>query len=315
MNSKNQSTENASKMTHAVILQPPPGNLTGPAAGPAYLKAYAEEYGFDVRVRDVGIDAFRYLISEERLARLIEKADSLRGGLESKGSLAPMEQRWYGLLLMARGVALDPGRIADAVSGFKDGSRFHEYGRYKYDCKVLDAFFRLLRAVYYPTMITPWDYPSVHALKTADTIRLHLDEEINPYGEYYREMLLPAIEEMQPSVVGISMGYASQSVQALVLGMLLKERCPEIHITMGGAYLTQWVLLMEEAQLSFLFAATDSVILGEGEIPLVQLLDAQEGGASLSDVPNLIFRDPGSGAIQRSEALVFTDLTEQAAPD
>jgi hypothetical protein len=302
-------------MPHAVILQPPPGNLTGPLAGPAYLKAYAKEHGFDVRVRDVGIDAFGYLVAPERISRLVEQADTLRGRLEAKGSLEPMEQRWYGLLLMARGFGLSPGQIIDAVNGFKDDARFHDYERYKTDCKVLDAFFRLLRAVHYPTMITPWDYPSVHALKAANAIRLHLDEEINPYGGYYREVLLPAIAEPRPAVVAISMTYASQSVQALVLGMLIKEHLPDTHITMGGAYLTQWALLMEEPQLSLLFSATDSVILGEGEIPFVQVLDAQQTGASLADVPNLIYREAGTDSIRRTEALVFTDLTGQAAPD
>lgn len=302
-------------MLDAVIVQPPPGNLTGPSAGPAYLKAYAKEQGFDVHVRDVGIDAFGFLAAPERVSRLIEQADRFRGRLEAEGRLEPMAQRWYALLLMARGFGLDPGRIADAVAGFKDAARFHDYERYKMDCKVLDSFFRLLRAVYYPTMITPSDYPSVHALKTADAIRLHLDEGINPYGDYYREVLIPAISDLQPAVVGISMNFASQSVQALVLGMRLKEHFPEIHVTMAGAYLTQWALLMEAPQLGLLFSATDSVILGEGEIPFVQVLDALQNGASLADVPNLIYRKDGSDVIERSETLVFTDLTGQPAPD
>jgi hypothetical protein len=302
-------------MPHAVILQAPPGNLTGPSAAPAYLKAYAEDHGFNVQSRDVGIETFYYLNAPERIEQLIDRADILLQRLESKGILDPMEQRWYGLLLMAKGFGLDPGCIAEAVSGFKDETRFLEYSRYKFDCKVLDAFFRLLRAVFYPTMVTPWDYPSVHALKTEYAVGLHMDDDINPFISYYREILIPEIEKAQPDVVGISMVYAAQSVNALVLGMLLKERMPGIHITMGGAYLTQWVLQMEEEQFSFLFKSTDSVVCGEGEDPLVRLLDCRQNGASLADVPNLIYRDEESGRIRRSPTLVFTDLTDQAPPD
>jgi radical SAM superfamily enzyme YgiQ (UPF0313 family) len=289
--------------------------LTGPSATPAYLKAYAQEHGYNVQIRDVGIEAFYYLVDPQRIGRLIKHADGLRLRLESKGILEPLEQRWYGLLLMAKGFGLDPDRIADAVAGFKDPARFHDYARYKIDCKVLDAFFRILRAIYYPTMVTPWDYSSVHALKTANAVRLHLDDDINPFISYYREILIPEIAEEKPDVVGISMVYATQSVQALVLGMLLRQHLPGVHIAMGGAYLTQWTLLMEEDQFSFLFSATDSVVCGEGEVPFVQLLDCCRNGASLEDVSNLIYREEDTGRIRRSPDLVFTNLTEQAPPD
>lgn len=303
-------------MPDAVLLQPPPGNLTGPSAAPAYLKAYAQDHGFIVQSRDAGIDAFYYLTDPQRIKALVERAQALCQRLESKGVLAPLEQRWYGLLLMAKGFSLDAGRIVDAVAGLKDPERFHDYDRYKFDCKVLDAFFRLLRAVYYPTMVTPWDYPSVHALKTEDTVWLHLDDDINPLVAYYREVLIPEIAQAQPDVVGISMTYAAQSVQAMVLGRLIKQHLPAIHITMGGPYLTQWVLLMKAAlQDSFLFKATDSVVCGEGEIPLVGILACCQDGTSLTEVPNLIYRDAATGRISKSPDLVFTDLTEQASPD
>jgi anaerobic magnesium-protoporphyrin IX monomethyl ester cyclase len=302
-------------MPHAMVLQSPPGNLTGPAAGPAYLKAYAQTHGYDVRVHDVGIDAFQYCTAPDRIAQLVDRAEMLRQRLESKGVLEPLEQRWYSLLLMAKGFALAPGCIAEAAAGFKDAQRFHDYARYKIDCKVLDSFFRLLRAVYYPTMVTPWDYPSAHALKRPDTIRQHLDADINPYIPYYQEVLFPKIAALRPELIGISMGYAGQSVQALVLGMLLKEQFPGIHITMGGAYLTQWTQVMEAPQLSFLFDATDSVICGEGEIPLVQLLDSLDNGADLSQVPNLIYLQQGTREIKHFQELVFTNLTGQAPPD
>lgn len=301
-------------MPHAVVLQPPPGNLTGPSAGPAYLKAYAQDYGYNVQIRDVGIEAFYYLVDPQRVGRLIEHADVLRRRIESKGILEPLEQRWYGLLLMAKGFGLAPGRIADAVAGFKDPARFHDYARYKIDCKVLDAFFRLLRAVYYPTMVTPWDYTSIHSLKTANAVQLHLEDDINPFLSYYREVLIPELAEAKPDVVGISMADATQSVQALILGMLLKQHLPAIHITMGGAYLTQWALLMENDQHELLFSATDSAVCGEGEIPFVQLLDGRQNSDSLTDVPNLIYRE-GTGRIRQSPDLVFTDLAEQAPPD
>ena len=111
------------------------------------------------------------------------------------------------------------------------------------------------------------------------------------------------------------MGYATQSVQALVIGMLLKRHLPGVHITMGGAYLTQWAPLMKAPQFALLFSAADSVVCGEGEIPFAALLDGRQNGGCLADVPNLIYRDEATGRIQRSPELVFTDLCDQPPPD
>ena len=50
--------------------------------------------------------------------------------------------------------------------------------------------------------------------------------------------------------------------------------------------MTQRALLMDAAPLEFLFSATDSVVLGEGEIPLVKLLNWRSHGTALADVPS-----------------------------
>ena len=64
-------------MLHAVVLQPPPGNVTGPSAAPAYLKSYAQGNGYLVQSRDVGIEAFHYLTAPRQLERLIETAGGM----------------------------------------------------------------------------------------------------------------------------------------------------------------------------------------------------------------------------------------------
>lgn len=302
-------------MIHALLLQPPPGNLTGPQADAAYLKASTQQNGYDVRVHDLGIEAFDYLRQPQRIGALLEKADVIRQQLESKGALRAFDKRWYGLLLMAKGFGIQPDMITDAISGLKVAERFHDYDRYKADCKVLDAFFRMLRAVHYPTMVTPSGYPTAHELKSMKSIQLHRDTAINPYMFYYENVLFPQIDAAPPSVIGIAMETARQSVQALVLGGLLKQRYPDIHVTLFGAYLTQWVLLMDAPLLSALFTMSDSVMCGDAESPFPELLDRCVNGGSLADVPNLIFRDDTVGNIRMFESLVFSDLTQLPPPD
>jgi hypothetical protein len=302
-------------MPHALLLQPPPGDLTGPRAGSAYLKAYAQQAGHEVQVHDLGIEAFEYLRQPRQIALLLEKADILRRQLEEKAVLKGFDKRWYGLLLMAKGFGIQPHLITAATAGLKNPQRFYDYPSYKVDCGVIDAFFRLLRAVYYPTMVTPTHYPSAHELKSWDAVQLHRDEALNPYLAFYESTLFPSIETARPAVIGILMETAEQSTQALVLGSLLKERFPDIHVTTGGSYLTQWTLLMDQALLEALFTATDSVLCGEMEDGFASLLKRRLQGHKLAGIPNLICREPTDGEIRMFESLAFSDLDQLPAPD
>jgi anaerobic magnesium-protoporphyrin IX monomethyl ester cyclase len=302
-------------MPDALLLQPPPGDLTGPQASFAYLKAYAQLGGFDVQVHDLGIDAFDHLRKPQQIGLLIQKADILRQQLEDRGVLKGFDKRWYGLLLMAKGFGIQPEMIGDAVAGLKNPQRFNDYALYKADCGIVDAFFRTLRAVYYPTMVTPTYYPSAHELKSMKAVGLHRDEALNPYLSYYETILLPKIEKACPSVIGIAMDSAAQSTQALVLGQLIKQRHADIHVTMGGHYLTQWALIMDDDLLAALFTATDSVLCGDMEEGFVSLLNRSVDGHHLAGIPNLIYRDAKSGAIQMFESLIFSDLERLPSPD
>lgn len=302
-------------MPHSLLLQPPPGNLTGPHADLAYIKAYAEQEGYDAQVLDLGIEAFDYLRQPRQIDLLLNKADVMQRQLEKRGVLRGFDKRWYGLLLMTKGFGIQPDMITDAVAGLKKVKQFNDYPLYKKNCGILDAFFRALRAVYYPTMVTPTSYPSAHELKSWDAVRLHRDEMLNPYISYYEEILYPKIDKARPTVIGISMETAAQSVQALVLGNLLKERYEDIHVTMVGRYLTQWILLMDIDLLSALFAATDSVICGDMEACFPNVVNRTIHGQNLAGIPNLIFREPVSGEIQRFKSLEFSDLGKLPAPD
>ncbi len=302
-------------MPHAILLQPPPGDLTGPFAALPYLKASAQQRGFDVRIHDLGIEAFHFLARPDRVSEMVALANALRKRQESKGVLEPIELRWYGLLLMAKGFGLAPEILNEAIDTLQDKTLFYDYPQYKLACKVIDAFYRMLRSIHYPTMVTPSGYPTAHELKSFEKIRMHMDGMVNPFVDFYEQVLFPGIEADQPAVIGISMVYASQTTQALVLGMMLKERFPDIHVTFGGTYLTRWALLMEDPQLAALFACTDSVVCGEGEGPFADLLERVVDGRSLVGVPNVIFGDYDTGDIRRFETLVSTDVANLPPPD
>ncbi|MBT3256101.1 MAG: radical SAM protein [Deltaproteobacteria bacterium] len=299
----------------ALLLQPPPGDLTGPYPALCYLKSYAAAHGYTVRVRDLGMEGFQFLSQDERVRHLVAEAAQIRQKLETKGALTPGEQHRYRLLLMSMGFGLTRDVLHRLADGFKTPEKFYNYPAYQKTCRLLDAFFRLLSAVHHPTTVSPSDYPTATLLKTMPKILEHRKRRVNPYIHFYKDILFPQIAALKPSLIGISMVFASQSVQALVLGNLLKENFPDIHITLGGAYLSQWVMGMGETQLSALFQCTDSVICGEGEAPLTTLLERIGNGESLNGIPNLIHQNARTGMFQRFDELTYTDVSTQPPPD
>ncbi|MEW6349280.1 MAG: radical SAM protein [Thermodesulfobacteriota bacterium] len=302
-----------SHTTTAALLQPPPGDLTGPYPALPYLKAHAEQDGHKVRVWDTGIEAFHFMTAADRLRTLLDHAKTLRSDLEARACLEPDEQARYQLLASAVPLESRPALVADAVECVQNTHRFNNYRSYRQATRVLDAFFALLSAIHYPTGVTCAGYPTAQEINSYDGVLSHRDRRLNPYVAYYEDHLFPRLADYQPAVIGISMEFASQSVQALVLGSLLKKRFPESHITMGGAYLSQWVLLMGERQLEWLFTCTDSVVCGEGESAFSLLLGQVARCEAPDGVPNLVRRH--NGRVQRCAQLEYPDIGDIPPPD
>lgn len=301
--------------TRAILLQPPPGDLTGPYPALPYLKAFAEQRGHKVLVRDLGIEALYFLTQEEQLRGLARRASRMRELLEAKEYLEQDEQRLYGMLATAGWIEQNPHAISDAIKTFKSIRRFRDYRQYKRSCHVLDAFYRLLSATHFPAEITAADFTSAQSVNSPEGVLAFCDRALNPYVSFYEEILFSQVAEYQPAAIGISMEFAPQSVQALVLGKMLKERFPAVHITMGGAYLSQWVLLMQEPQLEWLFTCTDSVVCGEGEEAFAGLLDRLAAGETLEGLPNLLYIDRTNGMVHRFDELRYPDAAALPPPD
>jgi anaerobic magnesium-protoporphyrin IX monomethyl ester cyclase len=303
------------KRPDALLIQPPPGDLTGPYPALCYLKSFAAEKAYRVDVRDLNIEAFYHLSDNSQVRRLVEHATHGLRELEKKGDLNPNEQHQYNLLLSSLGVGLNTDLQAQITTYLKRPKYFYDYHSYKKGCRLLDAFYRLLSAVHHPTTVTASEYPTATVLRTMPKVLEHCKLYINPYMRYYEDVLIPQIAAENPSVIGISMVFASQSVQALVLGHLLKQRFPDSHITLGGAYLSQWVMNMQADQLRELFRCADSVICGEGEASFTILLERIINGKPLDDIPNLIHYQTSTGKFHRFKKLIYTDVPTQPPPD
>jgi radical SAM superfamily enzyme YgiQ (UPF0313 family) len=300
---------------HALVLQPPPGDVTGPYPALCYLKAFAADQGYRVKVKDLGIEALHYLSHPQRVTGMRDRIRQQCARLEASPALDARQQRRYTMLLRAMPALDRPDWFTRRFGLFRRQDSFFDYARYKQARTALNTFFELLSALSFPTTLTPASYPTATMLKTMDAILAHRDPALNPYTDYYETELMPMIAADRPAVVGISMVFGNQSVQALALGKMIKSRFPDIHVTLGGAYLSQWVLNADDAQADQLLACTDSIICGEGEQAFAHLLERILTGAALAGLSNTIYRDERTRQLKRFERLNYTDLDIQPPPD
>ncbi len=301
--------------TRAILLQPPPGDLTGPYPALPYLKAFAEQRGHKILVRDLGIESFHFLTKADQMRVFARRAARTRELLEAKGYLEQDERQLYGMLAAAAWIERNLHAVTEALKAFRNTRRFRDYRQYRRSSQVLDAFYRLLSATHFPSEITAADFTSAQSVNSPEGVFAFCDRSLNPYVGFYEEILFSQVAEYQPITIGISMEFASQSVQALVLGKMLKERFPGIHVTMGGAYLSQWVLLMQEPQLNWLFTCTDSVVCGEGEQAFTGLLDRLAAEEPLDGLPNLLHIYRADDTVHRFNDLLYPDAADLPPPD
>lgn len=84
-------------------------------------------------------------------------------------------------------------------------------------------------------------------------------------------------------------------------GRFIKEMDPSIYVILGGHHAS---LNPEEA---IAFDWVDAICVGEGEMAAVELAAQLEGSRHPSKIPNLWFKDRGSGQIERNEPRPFLE--------
>jgi radical SAM superfamily enzyme YgiQ (UPF0313 family) len=112
------------------------------------------------------------------------------------------------------------------------------------------------------------------------------DEKENTFLQFYAEKsIIRFLKKTNAALVGISIISPSQAIAGLTLGLLIKKNLPQIHVNIGG----QWPTLYrkEIIKRQDLFRCFDSVILFEGETPLLKLVRALKK-RSIKRISNLI---------------------------
>jgi len=104
-----------------------------------------------------------------------------------------------------------------------------------------------------------------------------LDDELkknpNPVDVLMFSLLKEKIEQCKPKLIGFTIPFPGNLYAALRCGKYLKTNYPEIKIVIGGGYISTELRVLSDPSI---FNYTDFIILDDGELPLLRLLQYLE---------------------------------------
>jgi len=300
------------------LVFPPQGHFTQPYLSLPSLTAYLRMHGYDeVTQMDENIAAYDWFLSKERLERSLARiqAPAKLAELEQKETLVFSDMERYQTLSEIALIGADVARsIEEAKRVIRSPKDFYDYEKYLWAGRTVEQGLRIVSQEFAPTRLTAHGFVMRHRIERTKEILAAIDDEKeNPFLEFFREHTLPRLKALDPDLIGISVTFPSQAIPTLTLCKLIKQWKPSVHITLGGglmAYVADKLSARPEV-----WGVIDSIVLLEGERPLLHLCEVVEGKRTLAQVSNLIYRDAATGSVVKTPQIDPLDIKTLPTPD
>ncbi|MEL7563041.1 MAG: radical SAM protein [Dehalogenimonas sp.] len=299
---------------NVVLLFPPQWLPYQPPLGMPSLYAFLKGQGIDVVQKDLSIESYEHFLSRRYLQSLKGRIEDRFTVLDTKASLEPgIEQQRYADLFLAK---LSIESISTTVEEAKAVFHDHQY----FDANTLSQARRTLEdalavvsAAHFPSrlQLTSFSMPSFDGRFDSVEI-LTADGSQNPYLGYFEEQTSPWLKDQGPDLIGISINAESQLIPGLTLARLVKKALPGCHIVLGG-YLVTLLASVFSSHPGFFTRYFDSLVILEGERPLLELVKRVERSETLTDVPNLIWYD--GKTVRKNSPVPPDSMAELPPPD
>jgi radical SAM superfamily enzyme YgiQ (UPF0313 family) len=254
------------------------------------LTAYLRLHGIEVIQRDLNAEVFNEILTRDYMKDAIARLRHDYGPNVTRKPPKPVHPTREQILW-----ALNHGpALAEEVQQAKRVLRSDDF----FDgTKSLAAFEVIIRCLeiaslpYFPASLHLQSYISAFPVDSSEGLLKAVGNEYhNIFLDIYRRGVLEDIRREQPDVVGISIPSMPQMLAGMTLAYLIKQEAKlDCHITVGGPHIS--MLRDELPKVPAIFRLIDSAVVFDGEVPLLQLVEAVARSGDLSDIPNLIYRD------------------------
>lgn len=285
---------------------------THPYASVPQLVTWLRAKGQPADALDLNIEFFWWLIEKNEEKEFFSSAWEELKALNAKEKL-DTDEIWRFASLYRIFQLLDYLSLAPGKSLFND--------------KSLRPYY-LLAANMFPVAAIPLKRETGRASETAsyEYISIRYGTECNCYSstslaaaieqptlldDFFQEFLREHITKNEYLFVGISVPFYSQCEPALRIARAVKKMRPGLHVCLGGNFVGLHLSHTENPEI---FKYVDSLSVGDGEIPVLELCaELESGSPDLRKVSGLVF--PENGTIMRNPLKPPLPLEEIPVPD
>jgi len=287
------------------LLFPPQWSPLSPHCAPSSLASQLKHFGHDVSVMDLNVEFYCAVLTKEYVNNSIDIALSMEAGLKNEvvaeyakvtnpnelSQEVKLKAKKY-LKIKELSEKIDIIRntlnyLPAAVETLRHKDNFYSLDLYSKAIYVIDVALSLVSLPYFPAEFSMHDFMiPLLRFDMEEILKYCTDRSLNMYYDYY-DSILPSLIKGNFDYTGISIGSYSQVIPGLTLAMLLKSRTKS-HINIGGNYFSRVADSIVNCK-EFLHNFADSVIVEEGEKPVIELLKYLNNEIRIEDVPNLIY--------------------------
>ena len=306
------------RKSKVMLVFPPDWFPSEPYLSLPTLTAFIRAAGHEVVQKDVNLEMYDWYFSGDFLRRVLKRVPQQLDRLKKLSRVRDLTEGEVDLqMALCECTRTRIGELTEKAEEAKRIVRSPDL----YDIEKLDWAINVFREVtstislvYAPARICmpPMETDlSYKVFMSSEIIEAVEDTQVNVYRDVFEHILKPAIEAEQPEVIGISIVLQQQLFSSMTFCSMIKQQFPNIHVTIGGNTVTRLRDVLPQS--TNLFALFDSAVVYEGETAFLRLIEAVVSKSDLSEVPNLIYRDPDG--IHVNTATYAENMAELPPPD
>ncbi|MBE7705182.1 MAG: radical SAM protein [Cyanobacteria bacterium SIG29] len=200
--------------------------------------------------------------------------------------------------------------IDKSVEVCKSKEHFYNPSLYVSSINNIKLALEICSMPYYPTRIDFISYSNELLSLDYESIKYFVFDEGSNIFKPYFESVIDKIKAENAEYIGISINSSSQIVAGLTLANMLKKET-NAHINIGGNHFGRVTDALEKYP-EFFELFCDSVLVEEGEIPVIELTKHINGEICIEEVPNLMYLKDGK--VQFNDKVEPKKLNELKTP-
>lgn len=293
-----------------LLIFPPQWMPVSPHFALATLLGQFDGTGYEAKVFDLNIDFYNKLLTKKYVENSLSIAKKMQPILKSnirkyfdknkkyndytfvqKNEIAKASMIDNTLKKYGANISKIPLLVEKSVEICKSKELFYNPKLFVSSMDNIKSALEICSMPYYPTRLEFTSYSNELMTLDYESIKYYVFDKASNIFKPYFETIINKIKAENADYIGISINSSSQIVAGLTLAHMLKEQT-NAHINIGGNHFGRVTESLEKYP-EFFELFCHSLLVEEGEIPVIELAKHVNGEIPIEKVPNLMYVKDG----------------------